>query len=221
MATSDGQLCNASILNGAYLSKLTGGTTVGQITLNRTLSGAQVTDLQQTINDLLGDVATLESNIVKNNFSATTNPTTGDDSGDSYAVGSLWFNVTLKRMYACVDATLTAAIWRRCDMIPLKVVDKYLLNFATTNVNDSTYVEIDASSAAIKSLQVFYPDGDPLIIAIGAASSEVDLAFVFPGGSGTDIVCDIPAGTRLSVKLITGGTTNTEGTMAINANGEA
>lgn len=52
---------------------------------------------------------------VKHNLSATTDPTTGDDSGDSYAVGSVWINVTGDKAWVCLDATLAAAVWRRID----------------------------------------------------------------------------------------------------------
>lgn len=49
--------------------------------------------------------------IRKNNFIATAAPTANDDSGDGYSVGSRWFDVTNDKMYECIDATLTAAIW--------------------------------------------------------------------------------------------------------------
>ncbi len=46
-----------------------------------------------------------------NNFAATTNPGTGDDSADGYSVGSVWVNVTLDIAYICTDATEGAAVW--------------------------------------------------------------------------------------------------------------
>lgn len=53
-----------------------------------------------------------------NNFAATTDPGTGDDTGDGYSVGSTWINVTLDRIWRCTDATLTAAVWERVDQEP-------------------------------------------------------------------------------------------------------
>lgn len=48
---------------------------------------------------------------ILNNYIATTAPTANDDSGDGYSVGSQWFDVTNDKIYFCIDATLTAAIW--------------------------------------------------------------------------------------------------------------
>ena len=45
------------------------------------------------------------------NYAATTNPTATDDSTIDYGVGSVWINVTTKRVYFCVDATEDAAVW--------------------------------------------------------------------------------------------------------------
>ena len=48
-----------------------------------------------------------------NKTDATNAPTTGDDSNDGYAIGSIWVDVTNDVLYVCVDATPTAAIWQR------------------------------------------------------------------------------------------------------------
>lgn len=47
---------------------------------------------------------------------ATTAPTINDDSGDGYAVGSLWVDVTNDLAYVCVDATAGAAVWRNSGL---------------------------------------------------------------------------------------------------------
>ncbi len=51
------------------------------------------------------------SDISNNNFSATTDPTTGDDSADGYEAGSLWLNVTGSKVFICEDASAGAAVW--------------------------------------------------------------------------------------------------------------
>jgi hypothetical protein len=49
----------------------------------------------------------------KMNITATTDPGSGDDSGDGYIVGSFWVNTQRDRVWVCVDNTLTTAIWKR------------------------------------------------------------------------------------------------------------
>lgn len=49
----------------------------------------------------------------KHNISATTAPTTTDDSGSGYGPGSTWTDVTNDTAYICLDATSTAAVWRQ------------------------------------------------------------------------------------------------------------
>ncbi len=46
-----------------------------------------------------------------NNYSAVAAPTINDDSGDGYAVGSEWIDITADKTYKCVDNTLGAAVW--------------------------------------------------------------------------------------------------------------
>ncbi len=47
----------------------------------------------------------------KNNFSATTAPTTTDDASEGYSVGSEWIDTTADKAYVCLDATAAAAVW--------------------------------------------------------------------------------------------------------------
>lgn len=42
---------------------------------------------------------------------ATVAPTVNDDSADGYSIGSHWYDLTAKRAYVCLDATVGAAIW--------------------------------------------------------------------------------------------------------------
>jgi len=46
-----------------------------------------------------------------NKWNATTAPTTSDDSGDGYSVGSRWIDTTNDKEYVCLDATSSAAVW--------------------------------------------------------------------------------------------------------------
>ncbi len=49
---------------------------------------------------------------IKSNFSATTNPTSTDDSGSGYAIGSYWINTSGDMAYICADASVGAAVWK-------------------------------------------------------------------------------------------------------------
>jgi hypothetical protein len=49
---------------------------------------------------------------ILDNLSAATAPSTGDDSGDGYAVGSKWIDTTNDKAYVCLDASLGAAVWQ-------------------------------------------------------------------------------------------------------------
>ena len=46
-----------------------------------------------------------------NKWDATVAPAVTDDSGDGYAVGSRWIDVTGVKEYVCLDATVGAAVW--------------------------------------------------------------------------------------------------------------
>lgn len=66
----------------------------------------------QDIIDLEGDGAIPLGQLgARNNETATTAPTTTDDSSKDYAVGSTWLNTSTGVMYKCTDATASAAVW--------------------------------------------------------------------------------------------------------------
>ena len=49
---------------------------------------------------------------IKTNLGATTAPTANEDSGDGYAIGSLWLDTTADKAYICLDATVASAVWK-------------------------------------------------------------------------------------------------------------
>lgn len=88
-------------------------------------------------------------------------------------------------------------------------------DYSSTNVTTAAYVQLVAStSAAINLLDVFDSSGETLVFATGAAASEVNQFFIYPGGNGR-IELSIPAGTRLSVKAISA--TASVGELVINS----
>ena len=59
----------------------------------------------------LGDVVNL-----KTNLAASVAPTVNEDSGDGYAVGSVWVDTTADKIYILTDDTVGAAVWRQVDV---------------------------------------------------------------------------------------------------------
>ncbi len=49
---------------------------------------------------------------VRNNLTATTNPSVSDDSGDGYDVASFWYNTNTEVLYFCADPTVSSAVWK-------------------------------------------------------------------------------------------------------------
>lgn len=76
-----------------------------------------------------------------------------------------------------------------------------------TPVTTSAYTQIIAStSGTINQLHIFDSSGEGLILATGAAASEVNVAYIPPGGLNAALDLAIPSGTRLSIKALTAAT---------------
>lgn len=86
-----------------------------------------------------------------------------------------------------------------------------LIRFAhSTPVTTAAYTQLVAStSAEINVLDIFDSSGETLVLAVGAAASEVNQIYIFPGGNGR-IELLIPAGSRISVKAISANTASGE-----------
>jgi hypothetical protein len=94
------------------------------------------------------------------------------------------------------------------------VVETATLDYSSTNVTSAAYVELIASTSdEIKEIEIFDSSGQLLILALGAATEEVDKCFIFPGGLGKQQL-SIPAGTRVSLKATS--TSATTGLIAVN-----
>lgn len=92
---------------------------------------------------------------------------------------------------------------------------KYRNDYSSVNVTTSAYVQIIASTGAvINKCWVFDSSGSAIIIATGAAASEVDQFYIPPGGFDTPFEINIAASTRLSMKAL--DTSATTGQIILN-----
>lgn len=90
-------------------------------------------------------------------------------------------------------------------------------DYSSVNVTTAAYVTLIASTAqAYKQFEIFDSSGQTLVIAFGAAASEVNQFLVFPGGNGA-IRKSVPSGTRVSIKAVSANAT--VGEIALNLYG--
>jgi hypothetical protein len=83
-------------------------------------------------------------------------------------------------------------------------IDLAYNDYSSTSVTTAAYVELVATLAgAVSEIEIFDSSGQALILATGAATSEVDQIYITPGGNGR-IPLSIAASTRVSIKALTG-----------------
>lgn len=80
------------------------------VTVNSTPDGLEFSDIADT-------------DLIKCRNNAVSAPTVNDDSGDGYAVNSVWGDVTNDKSYVCVDSTVSSAVWK--EISPLENFDFY------------------------------------------------------------------------------------------------
>lgn len=89
-------------------------------------------------------------------------------------------------------------------------LDGRILGNAPTRVTaailTSSYTQLIASSSLqINEQSIFNSTGETLVLAIGAAASEIDQYYIPPGGNGL-MDLKIPSGSRVSVKAVSANT---------------
>lgn len=105
-----------------------------------------------------------------------------------------------------VAITGTASVVFGGKNLVTSVRNDYLTNPVTTGA----YVTLVAStSAAVNQMELFDSSGRTLQLAFGAPGSEVNQALVYPGGNGS-IPLLAPAGTRISIRAVSGNATSGE-----------
>lgn len=68
--------------------------------------------LLATFPNITGAVGADHTSLVKHKLNSGSAPTVNDDSGDGYAVGSLWVNTITDQAWIRVDSTVAAAVWK-------------------------------------------------------------------------------------------------------------
>lgn len=87
-------------------------------------------------------------------------------------------------------------------------------DYSVTSVTTAAYVQLTASTVSVTNkLEIFDSSGEVMILAVGAAASEVDQLYILPGGNGP-VDLAIPSGSRISIKAKTA--TASVGLVAIN-----
>lgn len=136
--------------------------------------------------------------VLMDNLVATAAPTANDDSGDGYAVGSLWCDVTNDNVYVCIDATATAAIWR--GIMPRRPRDRSTNVDITISGETDEIIRVDSSGG---NRQLTLPDpalrwaglikktstGTNTTTLVRHGSEQIEGAsanYTLPGSSNTD-----------------------------------
>lgn len=101
---------------------------------------------------------------LKNNLTATADPTTTDDAAAGYSVNSLWTRVDTNVSFICVDSTNSAAIWNEIGL-------QSQIDTNTTNISTNTS---DISSLQTDKLNL---SGGTLTGALGIGSAPNAAAF--------------------------------------------
>lgn len=87
-------------------------------------------------------------------------------------------------------------------------------DYAFAPVTNASWVQLVASTVAdVNKIEIFDSSGELLILAVGAAGSEIEQLLIFPGGNGP-IDLYIPYGSRISIRAKS--TTANTGFLAIN-----
>ncbi len=151
---------------------------------------------------------------LKSNFSASAAPSTSDDSGSGYVVGSRWIDTTNDKEYVCVDNTAAAAVWTETtggsvdglainmqdNILSRSILKDYALvhNPLGSNAGDTTYYDVSAASYDSKSVSVNSQDGSMLAIAFKSDGTKM-----YAGGATGQVVFQYSLSTAWDVSTAT------------------
>ena len=188
----DGGTLSASAIASGTLALARGG-------LGSDLSATGPGFLEQATNSAVVTV-------IKCNYSASAAPTVNDDSGDGYAVRSIWYDLTNDTIYDLLDATVGAAVW----------VERAGGGGGATDFTDLGDVPASYSGQANKVVSV-KADESGLEFSTPSAGASDEIAFPFPNASfetwenGTSSAPDNWAVTGSGATIAREGTTKKHG----------
>lgn len=160
--------------------------------------------------DALKTTATISGSVSVSNFPAT-QPVSGSlgrtwtllestDAVTSYQGGS--WSVGVNNFPSSFDVNVTNSALPAAGGRSAVAIARN--DYSSSNVTTSAYVELVASTSdVINQLDVFDSSGRTLVFAVGGSGSEVDQFNIVPGGNGV-VPLRIPAGSRISVKAVSG-----------------
>jgi len=105
---------DTNAFDDAAVSKLSGIEALADVTdaTNVAAAGAVMDSDISEAEGMLRKTGAGAYEAIKTNLAGTTAPTVNEDSGDGYAVGSMWLDTTNDKAYICLDATVGAAVWK-------------------------------------------------------------------------------------------------------------
>lgn len=125
-------------------------TTPGYLNNKMTIgsSNSTVTITPSITNPGADEVKNFDMKVTKNNLSATTNPSTGNDDTEGYSIGSLWFNKSTNTLFVASDVSTGAAVWDTVSTPPAPTLSSGPFSIASlaTDSNASTAKSVLATT---------------------------------------------------------------------------
>lgn len=159
-------------------------------TRNPSIKKPELSDAASII-DINDNMDVIDGIICKNNFNGATDPGTGDDVGDGYAVNSHWWNTTGHKLFVAESVATGAAVWRQVypaitpavyDVVVYQSSTSIYAVEADTTLVDSGTVgtdDTDVINAAIAAC----PQNGTLFIDSGTYTLDADTVFYLNGGT--------------------------------------
>lgn len=186
VGTSDTQTLTNKTIDTASNTITVAASDVGSGTLVHERGGLEA---DVSAYDGLVQISGGSTSAIKNNWSASSAPTTGDDSGDGYVVGSRWIDTTNDKEYVCLDNSAGAAVWTETtgggvDGTPINMQDNILSrsilqdyalvhNPLGTNAGTTVNYVVNSASYDSKSVSVNSQDNSMLALAFKSDGTKM------------------------------------------------